>query len=433
MKLQCLGASKEVGRSAFLLKGKDNILFDYGLKLNPTIKDVEGIPSSNTEYPLPIEDYLDGIILSHAHLDHSGAIPSLYKTGNSPLFLTKATLDLSDLLWKDTIKIAKFEKTDPIFDEEDIAQAHNSAFYVDFRKPIKITQNSVLTFYDAGHILGSAISVLEIEGKKIMYTGDFRSSKSALFNGYDKDLPKVDILITETTYGQEDHENREKLEKEFIEKIKETIQNNGSVIIPAFAIERSQELISILYKYKINKIAPIFLDGMSTKATKIFTTYPEYFSNYKDFKKGVRKIEFVKKHKQRKKIVDQQCIIITTAGMLEGGPVFHYIKELGYDPKNRIILTGYQVEGTNGYRLLNTGKLIIDNEEFKPKADVFKTSFSAHADKSEILELIEKVKPKKVICVHGDEDTIFDFKKELESKNKNIDVIAPNLGDEIDL
>jgi putative mRNA 3-end processing factor len=430
MKLRCLGASQEVGRSAFLLKSKDNILFDYGLKLNPRTTYVDGLSSGNTsELPLKVNEYLDGIVLSHAHLDHSGAIPVLYKDGNCPLFTTPATQDLSNLLWKDTMKIAKFEQQDPIFGITEIEDANNSAFYLDFRKPIEITKNSILTFYDAGHIIGSTISVLETDNKKVMYTGDFRGSSSQMFSGYDKNLPEIDYLISETTYGCENHKDRQKLEIQFIEEVKTTLENGGIVILPAFAIERSQEIINILHKFKIDY--PIYLDGMSKKATNIFLNYPEYFKDYNFFKKACEKVQYIKKAAQRKKIINDPCIIITTAGMLEGGPVLGYIKELGLETENKIIISGYQVEGTNGKRLLDTNKLLIDGKEFTPRCEVLRFSFSAHADKKETLQLIKKVNPKKVICVHGDKDSTLNFKTEL--LNKGIDAVSPKLGDEIDL
>lgn len=434
MKLECLGAGQEVGRSALLLKGKENILMDYGLKLNPASNDVdpEGETTlKKTEYPKKVRDPLHAIILSHAHLDHSGAIPYLYKPGAiTPLFLTPPTLQLSNLLWEDTMKIAKITGTEAGFKPVDINTANDSAYYLDYKKNIEITPNTKVTFYDAGHIVGSVISVVEQENQKVMYTGDFRGSESQMFKGYDKKLPAVDYLITETTYGLENHKDRKNQEKLFITEILETIENGGSVILPAFAIERSQELINILAKHKINNV-PIYLDGMSKKATMIFSQYPEFFTDFKAFKKAVDVVEFIKNRKKRSKIVNQQCIIISTAGMLEGGPVLGYIQELGADPKNKIILSGYQVKGTNGYRLEHTGKLLIDGKSYQPRAKVMKYSFSAHADREELLELVKKVNPRKVICVHGDKQTTIDFKEELT--RLGINAVNPQNGETIEL
>ena len=434
MKLECLGAGQEVGRSALLLKGKENILLDYGLKLNPASSDVDpegDVFLSKTEYPKKIKDPLHAIILSHAHLDHSGAIPYLYKQSlQTPLFLTPPTLDLSNLLWEDTIKIAKITGNDAGFKPQDIITANDSAYYLDYKKQIQITPNTKVTFYDAGHVVGSVISVVEQENQKVMYTGDFRGSESQMFRGYDKKLPAVDYLITETTYGVENHRDRKEQEKLFTTEILETLENGGSIILPAFAIERSQELISILAKYKINNV-PIYLDGMSKKATMIFSQYPEFFTDFKSFKKAVEKVEFVKNRKKRDKVINKQCIIISTAGMLEGGPALGYIKELGADPKNRIILSGYQVKETNGYRLEQTGKLLIDGKSYQPRAKVTKHSFSAHAGRDEILDLIKRVNPRKVICVHGDKKVTNDFKEEL--KRMGIDAVNPQNGETVEL
>lgn len=434
MQLKCLGAGHEVGRSGFLIIGKDKILFDYGLKLNPkylsekTEKvDFEG----NIDEPIKIKEFIDAIILSHAHLDHSGDIPSLFKKFDPNLFLTQATLDLSTLLWKDTLKIAKYEQKIPPFEKEHIYLAQDNAFFLKNRETIEISKNSKLTFYDAGHIAGSVISVVETEGKKIMYTGDFRASESSMFPGYDKDLPEVDYLIIESTYGVETHTPRKKLEQKLINEIEKTLQNKGKVILASFAIERAQELITLLYKYKVK--APIYVDGMGIKATKIFLEYPEYFKDFKEFKRATRNVSFVLNYRQRKDILrdSKPCVIITTAGMLEGGPILLYLKEFGDFEGNKLIMTGYQVKDTNGHRLLSTGKLYIDRELYEPKCEIKQISFSGHADKDELLEFINLVNPKKVICIHGDSEVIEEFQKTL--KKEGIESIAPRTGETIEL
>jgi putative mRNA 3-end processing factor len=434
MKLKCLGAGNEVGRSGFLLYGSDKILFDYGLKLNPKYLneksekvDFEG----NVEEPIKITEYLDAVILSHAHLDHSGDIPSLYKKYNPNLFLTQATLDLSSLLWKDTLKIAKYEQKTPPFEKEDMYAAQDSAFFLKLNKPTEITKNSKLTFYDAGHITGSVISVIEMDGKKIMYTGDFRAEESSLFAGYDRNIPEVDYLIIESTYGSENHIPRKKIEEGLIKEIQDTLKKKGMVMLSSFAIERSQELISLMHKYKIK--APIYVDGMGVKATDIFLNYPEFFKDYKDFKKSIKDVVFIRNSKIRKNLLRETTpsIIITTAGMLEGGPILLYLKEFGDDPKNKLITTGYQVDGTNGSRLKETGKLFIDGDLYQPRCEIKHASFSGHPGRDELIKFVKKVKPKKVVCVHGDPSSIVDFRKTLEKDG--FETIAPMTGEIIDL
>ncbi|HOD89995.1 MAG TPA: MBL fold metallo-hydrolase RNA specificity domain-containing protein [archaeon] len=434
MQITCLGGGHEVGRSAFLLKGKSNILFDYGLKLNPKEMDVveyevEPQHIRNIGRPLSVKEHIDGIVVSHAHLDHSGNVPFLYKQGDSPLFLTEPTLKLSNLLWQDTLKIAKITETTPPFSKENAEDAMDAAFFLKLNKSFEITDNAKLTFYDAAHIPGSVISVIEMEGKNIMYTGDIRASPSSLFNGCEKKLPKIDYLLIESTYGSKDHIDREKLEKTFIEHIQETLENKHYVLIPTLAIERSQEIIAILNKYKIK--APIYLDGMAKAATNIFLEYQNEFRDYKEFKKGMDKVQFVKDQKQRQKAINQPCIIVSTGGMLEGGPMLWYIKELGDDPENLIILTSYQVEGTNGRRLLMTGKIHIDKEVYQPKAKILYYAFSAHAGRSELIDFINIVKPKLVMPIHGDPESIFAFTQMIETEGYN--VRAPKVGETIEL
>ncbi len=434
MKLKCLGAGHEVGRSGFLLIGSDKILFDYGLKLHPRhlVEKTEKIDfEGNVEEPIKITEMIDAIVLSHAHLDHSGDIPSLYKKFNPNLFLTQATLDLSTLLWKDTIKIAKFEKKIASFDLEDIYTTQENAFYLNNRETVEISKHSKLTFYDAGHITGSAISLLEMDDKKIMYTGDFRASESSMFPGYDKDLPEVDYLIIESTYGSESHVSRKKLEKELITEIEKTLKKRGKVILASFAIERTQEMINLLYEYKIK--APIYVDGMGVKATDIFLQYPEYFKDFREFKKATKNVNYIVNSKIRKNLLKDTnpAIIVTTAGMLEGGPVLLYLKEFGDDKNNKLIMSGYQVEGTNGHRLKTTGKLFIDGDLYQPQCEIKHISFSGHPDKDELIEFVNLVNPKKVICIHGDTSSIEDFQKLL--KKEGYESFAPRTGDIIDL
>jgi putative mRNA 3-end processing factor len=434
MKLKCLGAGHEVGRSGFLIIGSDKILFDYGLKLNPKYLneksekiDFEG----NIEQPIKLTEQIDAVVLSHAHLDHSGNIPSLYKKYSPNLFLTQPTLDLSTLLWKDTLKIAKFEKKTPPFEKEDMYSAQDNAYYLKLRETVEISKYSKLTLYDAGHIVGSSIAVLEMDDKKIMYTGDFRASDSSLFSGYDRDLPEVDYLIIESTYGQEIHVARQKLETKLITEIEKTISKKGIVILAAFAIERTQELISLLNDYKIK--VPIYVDGMGVKATDIFLNYSEYFKNYKEFKKATKNVKFITDKHLRKKVLNETkpCVIVTTAGMLEGGPILLYLKEFGDNTVNKLIMTGYQVEGTNGHRLNTTGKLFIDGDLYTPECEIKHISLSGHPDKDELLEFINLVNPKKVICVHGDSNVINEFTEIVRKEGYLTE--APLTGDTIEL
>lgn len=434
MKVKCLGAGQEVGRSGFLVMGSDKILFDYGLKLNPKYLneksekvDFEG----NIEEPIKITENIDAVVLSHAHLDHSGDIPSLYKKRTPNLFLTQATLDLSVLLWKDTLKIAKYEQKTPPYELEQMYLTLDSAFYLKLKKPTEITKHTKLTFYDAGHIAGSVISVIEMDNKKLMYTGDIRSSESSLFPGYDKDLPEVDYLIIESTYGRQTHNPRKKIEEELVKEVQATLKKRGIVMLASFAIERTQEVLSILNDYKIK--APIYIDGMGVKATEIFLKYPEYFKNFKDFKKATESSVSIKSSKLRKNVFNKSepCIIISTAGMLEGGPMLLYLKEFGDDKNNKLIMTGYQVEGTNGHRLKETGKLFIDGDLYQPKCEIKHISFSGHPDKDELLEFVNLVNPKKVICIHGDPLATTEFVKTL--KKEGYEAFAPITGETIEL
>lgn len=245
-------------------------------------------------------------------------------------------------------------------------------------------------------------------------------------------VKNVDYLITETTYGNREHPLRKNVENDFVNKIKEIINNGGRVVVAAFAVGRVQELLMILANAKIKK--PIFIDGMGKKINKIILESAKNFNDIKDykaFKKAVNKVKIIKNKFDRQYAAKQKGIILTTSGMLTGGPIIGYIKEIQNNPKNAILMTGYQVEGTNGRTLMETNKLELDGIEVEPKAQHYMFDFSAHAGLVELKEFVKKVNPKHVILQHGDDDAILFFKNWLVENNYN--VIVPDLNEKIDL
>ncbi|RLG70013.1 MAG: MBL fold metallo-hydrolase, partial [Candidatus Iainarchaeum archaeon] len=283
-----------------------------------------------------------------------------------------------------------------------------------YRTRIDITDKVSLEFFDAGHIVGSAITKLTFNNTSLVYTGDFKVVETRLLNKADIKVGHVDYVITESTYGDSDHPNRYKVEKEFVDACLQTIENNGFAIVPAFAVGRSHELIDILIEHKVG--CPIYLDGMSQKAANITLKYPKYLKDAKTLKKALRKARWVKNDRDRKRALEEPSIIVTTAGMCDGGPVLNYIKRLYNDEKSAIFLTGYQVEGTQGRRLLEEGLITIDGKEYRPKCTIKKFDFSAHPGQSEMLKALRKWNPKRVFLVHGDPPKITTFKKKIEEE-----------------
>ncbi len=409
MILKFYGAAQEVGRSAIVLKLDKTFMLDYGIKLG-------------TEIQIPVsEPKIDALLLSHAHLDHSGDVPALYKDQDFPAFATNPTFKLSDLLLKDSINIAKKNRTKSQFNKKNLSKfkmmQRPKRYHTEFE-----FGNSRISFHDAGHVCGSAITRIENDGKTIVYTGDFKLSHQLLHNG--AEIVKSNVLITESTYARKNHPVRDELTKQFIEKIKETLDNGGTALIPAFAVGRGQDILSMLEK---NNLTPrVFLAGMIKKASGIALNHKEFMSNPHLLENAMSHVEFIDK-KHQKRILDEPAIILTTAGMLNGGPVLKYIDKL---PNNsHIFLTGYQVEGTNGRMLMDSGYIVDNGEKKKINTPYTFFDFSAHADKNDLIEYAKKSSPETIVCVHGDKDNAVALADDL--REQGFDAYAPQLGETI--
>ncbi|MFH1224683.1 MAG: MBL fold metallo-hydrolase [Candidatus Diapherotrites archaeon] len=419
VKIRFLGGSSEVGRSAFLVDSGDKILMDYGVKLS----------TGETEYPLPVETNLNAAIISHAHLDHSGNLPHLFQRANAMTYMTPPTLDIAKMLWFDSLKIAGLEGMDAQFSREEIAKTEKYTFPIDYGKRMIISETSEMEFFDAGHILGSAITKLWLKDKTLIYTGDFKAEETRLHTGADMKLGKCDCLMIESTYGNRNHPPRKESEKLFVEAVQDTIDAGGHALIAAFAVGRSQEVVDILGEYKIN--ADIYLDGMCQKASRIYMDWPKYQKNPAFLKKALMNVRWVRNMGMRRKALAKPSVIVCTSGMLQGGPVHAYLPELYKDKNSRLMLTGYQVKGTPGRILLETGKINLDGITVEPKMHVERYDFSAHASHDELMREIERLSPKKVICVHGDTEVMQEFAQEI--RGKGIEAFTPKVGDELDI
>ncbi len=397
MILHSLGAGQEVGRSAFLLDtGNARFVMDFGIKLVPGDKKA-------VEYPLELPAKPHFVFLSHAHLDHCGYLPSLYSKGETvPFLATKPTLEISKIMWKDALKVAKLNNNPPPFKHKDIKQADK------YWDPVIVGQkNSLLginmDIYDAGHILGSVYANFDIQGKKVLYTGDFKYTPTELHKGADHP-PETDVLIIESTYWYQNHPPREEQIKKIYEIVDDVIESGGNVLFPSFALGRTQDLIDILADRYYGKV-PIYVDGMGKKITKIYLQHLNQLQD-KNFPNKVKKVRFIENSLQRRKATERPSIIISTAGMLDGGPALEHM--LNMSPKSAVILTGFQVEGTNGHRLLTQNKIKIDNYELKVEFPVYYISLSAHADRGDIFRFIQQTSPEKIILVHSDSSQVFE-------------------------
>jgi putative mRNA 3-end processing factor len=416
IRLSFLGGTREVGRSATLVDtGTEKILLDYGIKINV----------KPTQYPKPVKMKLDAVLISHSHLDHSGAIPILFHQGQGcPIYAPRITRSLTRMLLLDSYKISMYEGEGERYSKDDINTATRNFNPIKYRKPLKIGK-TVVTAFDAGHIPGSVIFLLETQNKRIMYTGDFNLSDTRLIKGADLDIPQVDYLITESTYSNREHPNRQKEERKMIDAINGTLANDGIALVSCFAIARTQEVLLILDEYELK--GRIYMDGMAKKATRIINEHPDIQREYNQVKRAMQRlgVKTITNSSIRKKILKEPCAIVTTSGMLTGGPIAYYIEKL-WDRKDcSLILTGFQVPRTEGAVLLKTGHYIHEDMELPIKMNTRKFDFSSHASHTELLRFAKYVNPGKIFCVHGDNTERYAE----QLKEEGFDALAPKIGE----
>lgn len=446
-----LGSSRQVGRSAILVKTRESqVLLDCGI--NP------GSRRPIQSYPrLDVEEFdinnLDAVIITHAHLDHCGFLPYLYKYGYSgPVYCSEPTANVMTLLQSDYIDVTRKEGNVPPYSHEDIFEVILHTIPLSYGEVTDISPDVRLTLHNAGHILGSSLIHLHI-GKglhNIVYTGDFKYGPTALLQPASTYFPRVETLIMEATYGNPDNvaPSRDETDAQFVE-IANKILKKGKVLMPVPAVGRAQEILMVINKYMQSGDlleAPVYIEGMISEATGIHTAYPGYLSHeIRDqiLKKGVNPFEsdyftVVKQHESRDEIVEGgPCMIIATAGMMEGGPVLDYFKRLAPYDENGLIFVSYQVKGTMGHRVQSgmgsaqmynqNGKLEVINIEMSIHTV---HGFSGHSDRRQLINYVRRLRPqpKRVFVVHGEESKCENLARTL-SKMRGVRGHAPRLLD----
>ena len=420
MKVTVLGAAKEVGRSAFLVNADGtNILMDYGvlLKREPI-------------FPMHVKPKdVDAVVISHAHLDHSGFVPSLFLSQSTEVQVlgTFPTFELSQLLIEDMIKISGFYLP---FEYLDLMTMLNHSKRLQYRDSYKMNDIKV-TLHESGHILGGATVVVEHGKKRLFYTGDINTRGSKLLRPADLNLEDIDMMIIESTYSQTEQTPREQSEADLLEFAYEVIERKGTLFIPAFSVERAQEIACVLKTY--NFPHKIVMDGMALKANEIMMRHPAFLRDPEIFKKAVTEAEWVSGWNRRKKIVREPCVIISPAGMLVGGTAVFYLQEISKDSRNGIAVVSYQGEGTPGRTLLEKRITIFDGRVRKCLADVKRFEFSGHNSRSELFEILDQIKGNpKVLTVHGDGHSCTKFAEEISQKY-GYDAKAPDAGELIEV
>jgi len=410
IKIQFLGGVEEVGRLAMVLETGDlRLLFEYGMS-----------PGKPPSYPLPAPP-VDLVLLTHAHLDHSGMIPWLFSKADQNILTTKLTAEITDILHKDTIKIAKGEGYAIPYTSNDITEAKKSVSPIEPTQSRTIGNDYRVICHDAGHIPGSVMFEL-VGDKRLLFTGDFNVIDTRIVK---KTKPvSCDILIIEGTYAGRDHpKSRYDLEKDLIDKIDEVVKRGGIAVLPAFAVSRSQELAMILRNSGFN----IWFDGMGKRVTKLFLKYPKYLRSSEDLKKAFNKLNLVHSDQGRKMALKSE-VIITSSGMMDGGPVLKYMTKLKNDPKSAVILTGYQVPGTNARLLVDKGQLNFYGVIQKIECEAVYFDFSAHAGHSEIINFAKACNAEKIVLMHSENRKVL-----AEPLNEVAEVFTPATGEIVEL
>jgi putative mRNA 3-end processing factor len=410
MKVKFLGGAQEVGRLGILVEtdgGK--ILFDYGM----TATDPPSLPMQSPR--------VDALFLTHSHLDHCGMIPWLCdRYEDVPVYCTPVTQDVSTLLMNDSIKVAQAEGYPEPYDAGAVRRTMRSFRAIDFNDVTSVIGLEVAT-HSAGHIPGAAM--YELNGSRnTLITGDYHTLNQRIVWGAEP--VKCDDLIMESTYAGREHPDRQKTERDFLGKITEVVDRGGMAIVPSFAVARMQELMLLLRDTDFD----YWMDGMGKTVTRMYLDHPEYLRSPKKLANADKRGHVVKNPKMKDQALNGE-VIVTTSGMLDGGPVLSYLEKFKDDPKSAVLLTGYQVEGTNGRRLVDTGMIDFYGQLQKIACEVKSYDFSAHAGHSELIEFVKGCSPERVVLMHGDD-------RELLAeplRKEGFEVITPVNGKSFDL
>ena len=438
VRVTSLGGYRQVGRSATLLSTRESkVLVDCGV----LISEENGSPYLMAPEVMPLEN-LDAVVLTHAHLDHCGLVPALYKYGyKGPVYCTAPTRDLAALLQLDFIKVAYGEARKAPFDSGNVRQEVLNTIPLRYGETTDIAPDIRLTLQNAGHILGSSVCHFHIgDGLyNVAFTGDIKFEKTWLFNPAVNKFPRLETLIMEATYGgyHDIQPSRHEASQQFRENVDRVLRRGGRVLIPVFAVGRSQEVMLVLEDMMRNgKIpeVPIYLDGMIWEATAIHTAYPEYLNSQlrtQIFQTGENPFlspmfKRVETSDMRANIIDdvEPCIVLATSGMMSGGPVLEYFKGWADNPLHALLFVGFQSEGSLGRRIQREAREITLNDKGNPltlqiKLDVETIDgFSGHSDRLQLLNYVGTMEPRpeRVIVNHGEEFKCADLASSLYKK-----------------
>ena len=446
IRISYLGSGRQVGRSCLLLQTPESrILLDCGVDV------------ASDQYPYPYLEApefdineLDAVVLSHAHVDHSGFLPYLFKYGyRGPVYCTAPTRDVTALMLLDFVKIQRSDGKEPIFTTDDIKEMVKHTITLEYDAVSDVTPDVRITLYNAGHILGSAMVHLHVGNglHNILYSGDQKYGKTLLLDPAVTMFPRLETLLLESTYGGKDANmpERQSSDEELNRIVKETVARGGKILIPTLGVGRSQEImiaIEQMIRTGVMEKIPVYIDGLIWDVTAIHTAYPEYLNSsirkqifHKDQNPFLSEVfKRVGSQKERMQIIEETgpCVVLATSGMLQGGPSVEYLRHLAHNSKNSMIFVNYQGEGSLGrriqrgereYNVGGNGK----NEVVQIKLEVHTVEgFSGHSSRNQLMNFVKNCdpRPKKVIVNHGESSRCLDLASSIH-KNFRIETSAP--------
>jgi KH/beta-lactamase-domain protein len=433
-----LGGCREVGRSCFLLMTpQSRIMLDCGVSFSATR------PFPYLDVPEVDLRKLDGIVLSHPHMDHVGLAPYLFEYGyRGPVWCTRPTRDQASLMCLDYIKVSQREGSKAPYTSKGIEEMIKHTVTLEWGQVTDITPDIRLTMENSGHILGGSLCHMNIgDGfSNFVYSGDIKYERTKLFDAAYTGFPRVASVLLESTYGDEILPPHKDGEAELVAAAKRTVERGGKLIIPAFAMERAQDVVLILVESGIT--APIYLDGMIWDVTAIHTAYPEFLSKNMQMRILRRqqnpftdpRIRGIGSTQERSTLLhsSEPAIVLTTSGMLQGGPVMEYLREWAPDPKNTLLFVGYQAEGTPGRRIQKGWRYIpMEGRDNGLQLNLEVSTvrgLSAHSDYRQMIDWLRSLhdKTSKIICNHGEASAITAFMRTLHRELK-VETVAPRL------
>ena len=389
MRIQFLGGVDEVGRLGMVVEGpKTRLLFDYGMA-----------PRDPPEYPHPAPE-VDALFLSHSHLDHSGMVPWVAHKHRCPIVGTSLTRTMSDLLAYDSLKVAKLEGYPQPFPKEAISSMI-SQWEDHHYGTVRETGDYDVRLHSAGHIPGSTMFEVDDGSTRLLFTGDINLIDTHLVK---KAEPvRCDVLAIEATYSGREHPDRKKTEEQLLDAVDGIVAQGGQVILPCFAVGRTQEMMCVLARHGYE----IAVDGMGKQVVNMMLNDNRYLRSPKELQQALEDVHVVRNPAQRERARESD-VIISTSGMLEGGPAMYYLQHRKDDAKSAVFFSGFQVPGSGGRSLLDTGAIDFgaDVGVQKVRCEVRSFDFSGHAGHSEIVEFAKRCQPEHVILFHSDDRTL---------------------------